>query len=249
VGHERIGLLPKTRRWRDVVDLIAIEPSVSSVANLVESTLEAASERYSALSRDESTSLAIDFFVELARSSQSVTGDRNDLANLPTLALVSNVQKRLSASKDSSETREIVRHAVADALVKWQRDNNSTQVSLFAERAPTWTGLGTGAGFCELSRHFFASLTDRYLRYFLEREATAQLTDIDQREEFSRRLTAHVDDVSKHAFETAKITQSFAAAWFEKYARNAPPTPDKRNWFVKKAFSKLREDFRREKLK
>jgi hypothetical protein len=242
-------VLPKTRRWRDIVDSIAVDPSAASIASLVESTLAAVSERYAAIGRDESTNLALEFLVELARSSKSESDDHNSLASLPTLGLISNVQKRLSLSNDSLETREIVRHAVADALVKWQRDNISTQTSLFAQRAPNWAGLGTGAGFCELSRYFFASLTERYLRYFLEREATAQLRDFQQREEFSRRLKTHVDDVSKHAFETAKITQSFAAGWFEKHAGAAPPSKDKRSWFLKKAFSKLREDFRREGLR
>ena len=56
----------------------------------------------------------------------------------------------------------------------------------------------------------------------------------------------HIDDVSHHAFETARITQSFAAGWFNRYARDGMPTADEISGFLSHSVGKLREELLRE---
>ena len=109
-----------------------------------------------------------------------------------------------------------------------------------------WTAASTGAGFSEVCRLFLARFTERYLRYFLEREASAVIKSIDARERFSQRLHESVDAVSQHAFETSRIAQSFAAGWFNKYARQQTPNNARLSTFLRVAFGKLREELRRE---
>ena len=60
------------------------------------------------------------------------------------------------------------------------------------------------------------------------------------------RLEDHVDVVSHHAFETARITQSFAAGWFNRYASQGMPTADEISGFLSHSVGKLREELRRE---
>src|SRR5207237_918033 len=109
-----------------------------------------------------------------------------------------------------------------------------------------WKQASNGGGFCELSRIFFGKFTERYLNYFLEREASAVLPNLEQRERFSQELTQRVDDVSRYAFETARITQSFAAGWFNKHARSGLPSDASIRGFLRLAIAKLREELRRE---
>lgn len=59
-------------------------------------------------------------------------------------------------------------------------------------------------------------------------------------------MSRHVDDVSRHAFETAKIMQSFAAGWFNKHAKEGLPTNASMRGFLRLALGKLREELRRE---
>lgn len=144
------------------------------------------------------------------------------------------------------ETRELALRAATDAIGTWHRENTA-QTELFGDSASTaWQGLGNGAGFCELSRLYFAKLTERYLNYFLEREASAVLPNLSARERFKHRLGEHVAEVSRHSFESAKITQSYAAGWFNKHARDVEPREAEISAFLSYAFFKLREDFRRE---
>lgn len=59
-------------------------------------------------------------------------------------------------------------------------------------------------------------------------------------------LSSHIDDVSRHAFETAKITQSFAAVWFNKHLKTGLPDDEAKAAFLSLAFGKIRDELRRE---
>jgi hypothetical protein len=94
---------------------------------------------------------------------------------------------------------------------------------------------------------FFGKFVERYLKFFLEREASAQLPSLQEREAFSRRLEEQVHDLSQHAFETTKIAQSFAAGWFNKrLGEKRRPSDGELQSFLAFAFAKLREELRRE---
>lgn len=248
MGHERIGVLPKTKRWRAIVAEIAtVDTPPSDVPEIARHTLNALGSRYVDLASDTAVETAFGYLIDFARMAAGKQAAA-DIANKSPLSIVIDLGQRLAATEGSMETAEIVRRAAADAVATWGRENATTQSDLFADSAPgnPWRGLGTGAGFCELSRLFFSRLTERYLNYFLDREASAALPNLQSREQFRRHLQAHLGEVSKHSFETAKITQSFAAGWFNKNAVTNQPTRAQIRRFLSYAFAKLREDLRRE---
>lgn len=249
MGHERLGMLPKTTKWRVIVSKVAACESESITAsNIAEQTLTALGARYSDLANDPSVRTAFSFLVEIAQSAASVE-TTTSIANKSPLELVSELARRMRATTNGSlETRELVQRAAADAIVAWRRENSAEQPDLFLDLAPQsrWSELGSGAGFCEMSRLYFAKLTERYLNYFLDREASAVITDLGARERFKNRLSDHVSEVSRHSFESAKITQSYAAGWFNKNAIGASPSNTQTKKFLAYAFEKLREEFRRE---
>jgi hypothetical protein len=143
----------------------------------------------------------------------------------------------------------LAKRAGGDVIAAWHQENHR-QGSLFSLAGPTtsevWARASQGSGFSEIARLFLARFTERYLRYFLEREASAQILNLEKRESFEHRLRAQVDNVSRHAFETSKITQSFAAGWFNKHTKNAIPNDASLAGFLRIAFAKLREELRRE---
>ena len=109
-----------------------------------------------------------------------------------------------------------------------------------------WRRANNAEGFCEVARLFFSKFTERYLNYFLGREASAVLANAGEREQFASQLREHVDTVSKFAFETSRITQSFAAGWFNRHARDQAPSLDELEGFLSIAFGKMREGLMRE---
>ena len=123
------------------------------------------------------------------------------------------------------------------------------QASLFTgpgDPREIWQRADNGAGFCEVSRLFFSKFTERYLNYFLEREASASMASVSERDRLASQLSEHIDGVSKFAFETSRITQSFAAGWFNNYARDRYPSKDESRSFLNVAIGKMREELRRE---
>ncbi len=248
MGHERLGMLPKSKKWRAIVSEVAtLESGSSTASDIAEQTLAALGSRYRDLANDTSVRAAFSFLVELARSAGS-PGLSASVTDKSPLELVSELARRMRATNGSLETRELVQRAAADAIATWHRENSAGQADLFSDSAPRsrWNELGSGAGFCEISRLYFAKLTERYLNYFLEREASAVIPDLSARESFQKRLHDHVSEVSRHSFESAKITQSYAAGWFNKNALKAMPSDAQTKRFLAYAFEKLREEFRRE---
>lgn len=248
MGHERVGYLPKSKKWRAVVAEIAdCADQPAKVSELAANTLAAIGERYSRLAAEASVQASFAFLVDLARSAATDTSLSPPSTSKGPLQIAQELERELPRS-GSLELRALAHQAATDAVIKWTSESTPPWGELFIEESsrPPLQGLGTGAGFSEVARLFFASLTERYLKYFLEREASAVIPHLHKREVFGRELDKHIAQLSRHAFETTKITQSFAAGWFNKRA-TAPAPPSRReiHRFLSYVFSKLREDIKR----
>ncbi len=257
MGHERIPALPKTQKWRDVVQQIAsIYTSETEVADIAKQTIQIVRSRLRQITRDDGVKAAFQFLVNLSVASRSENPQEYlldigiELPNSPTpLSFAKAVKAWMAPKINSLEYGRIAQGAATDAISIWYNQNKTTQGRLFEsldDPFEVWRKAGNGAGFCELSRLFFARFTERYLSYFLEREASAVLEGIHERNEFRRQLEEHVEEISQHAFETAKITQSFAAGWFNKHAREGIPDEKAIEGFLSIAFGKIRDELLRE---
>jgi hypothetical protein len=257
VGHERVGVLPRTTQWRKIVAELAKLPTAeATVSQLASGTLECVRTRFREMHRDTGVQAAFEFLVGLAASGGADEKPRLGWANLPVdftnnpspLRIAQALRTWVSGREDSLEYRSIAERAATDAITNWHSHQNE-QGYLFDpsdEAANVWKRASNGAGFCELSRLFFAKFMERYLNYFLEREASAALPNIAERERFREQLRQHVDQISQHAFETAKITQSFAAGWYNRHARRGRPSQREIERFLSIAFGKMREELLRE---
>ncbi len=282
MGHERVGTLPKTQKWRSLVGLIAglgrsgmdvssasgsgaddpntavpdTRDSAVEIADVAAQTVRNVGQQFSRAHLDTGVRAAFEFLVLLA-----VAGRSNDprsalsehgieIPERPTaLSFAKAANSWLIHNQGSPEYRHMASGAVSDAISAWYRENKPPQDRLFEppeDPFGVWRRAGNGSGFCELSRLYFASFTERHLNYFLEREASDVLPGISERDRFSKGLEDHVEDVSKHAFETARIAQSFAAGWFNNHARDSVPDQEAIGRFLSVAFGKIRSDLLRE---
>jgi len=257
MGHERLGTLPKTQRWKQVIEQIA-KPSLSNadVADVVSQTTQNISSRFRNIHSEPGVQAAFKFLVSLSVASRSSTPRETlssngiDVPGTATpLSLAKAVRAQVTARRHSLEYGEIAQNAAVDAIAIWYERNRDRQLSLFEPQKDPfgiWRKTGGGAGFCELARLFFAKFTERYLNYFLEREASGHLPNLYQREQFNKKLQEHIDTISNHAFETAKITQSFAAGWFNKHATEHVPSDTEIEDFLFVAFGKIRDEIQQE---
>jgi hypothetical protein len=251
MGHERTGALPKTEPWRRVVQRIAaFDGNEQQTRQIANDTLDNVRDRFEAIQRDPNVRTAFRFLTEIGASASGVRPTSTQLPQNPTLfAIAKALDSQLRVERGSTEYAALAKAAATDAIVHWYTEN-AGQPSLFgsAEQNSTiWRKAATAPGFCEIARLFFAKFTERYLNYFLEREASAVCRTIEQRDVLEKQLRDQIDNVSRHAFETARIAQSFAAGWYNRHANTSTPSEDEISSFLAIAFGKLREDLRREK--
>lgn len=255
MGHERIGALPRTLRWRAVVDRIfGADVSADATLELADRTLSNVRRRFERLADDDSIHAAFRFLIALAVASRSK--HPNDALQIGFGVQVDEQPSPLGLAKafqlslggyPHSERSDLAAKALADTLAQFSCNPKLTQGQLFAVTPwNTWREAGTAAGFCDLSRLYFSNITERYLRYFLDREASSVLGDPQRVTEFRQQLRTTVDSISRHAFETSKITQSYAAGWFQKNAKTGMPSATEISRFLSFALHKIREELRRE---
>ena len=253
MGHERSGKLPHSQQWRSVVAQIAEFPETGKVSNVANATISNVRRRFLRIHRDDGVIAAFGFLIALSRSSVSDQTERPfvDLSSNPSPVRISlSLSKWVKAHAKSFEYSEIARKAATDAVGKWTRQQQQQQTIFpeYSDAVEVWRKAGDGRGFCELAQMFFGKFTESYLNYFLEREASAVLPSLQERNEFSNLLEKHIDAVSVHALETARIAQSFAAGWYNNHAREEMPSNAKIERFLRIAFGKIREELMRENV-
>ena len=251
MGHERVGALPKTEPWRKIVkDIASYDGETEQSRRIANQTLENVRDRFESIQRDPNVHAAFKFLMELAIAGAGGQTTAFQLPDNPTAFTIARMlDSAVPVHTGSSEYAALAKAAATDAIANWYAQN-AMQPSLFGtaeQNSEIWKKAGSAGGFCEIARLFFAKFTERYLNYFLEREASAVSPTLQRRELLQKQIRDQIDAVSKRAFETARITQSFAAGWYKRHTREGVPTDEEIAGFLAIAFGKLREDLRREK--
>ena len=255
LGHERIGFLPHTRQWNQIVgELSKYSAGEASVTAIAAQTLDAVRSTYKKMPFDESVIKAICFLTTLAFSSkqENQVAFLNDHgysvdSQLSLFSLMISAKQYIVTETGSLETNKIACDAAMQAVIRYQKDHETGQLSLFSDTEQSvWSNNDSGAAFCEMARSFFADFTERQIRYYIERTAASSIDDYEALDSFNRQLKAQSKAIANHTFEISKLTESFAAGWYNKNAKNSLPTTNQVEGFLGHAFGKLREEFRRE---
>ena len=241
MGHIRLGRLPRTRKWQEVVGLI---DAGTDTAGIAAATLDASRRGLEESARDSAlvhsfwllTQLPLcarrpDFVEELSKVGVSVAPE-------PTLMeLVGGFSDAVDAHVYRTGRRtdlgEMAQMGAAESLTSVLRERTttlfgSTPKDLRRELAQ----LGTPVKFSTLARDFFARLTERYLTYFLSRELSNQLENVTANRRFRAALSLHCKQASK-------IVEKFAADWFSKANYKGGITPKKAAGFIGHAVTKI----------
>jgi hypothetical protein len=252
MGHERIGSLPRSKQWRDIVAEIAEHSREKPKANeIAKKTLSLAREKLGLVGSDQALAAAFRFLVLFSASTQAEVDESTkrllDYMGTATtdapLAVGTALKRWISTEAVAgSEHVELATRSAATALAEWFDAHDTGQQDLFPSGKPNtnvWQSLSTGAAFSELARLFFKEVVRTSLHYLLDRESSGVLRSIDD-------ATSLSDGLDRYAFETAKITQSFSAGWYNKHAVRRSPTVAEIDGFVRYSVHKLRDELLRE---
>lgn len=252
MGHVRLGILPRTRKWQHVVALIGGGASVEAVAA---ASADAAGVGIRRASNDPALVRAFWLLTQLplaARSADYASALRRlglQLDSSPTLlglaaATAAAVDSHVSRVGGRSDFGEMARSSAIESLSALVgRDlpglfgptPHDVQVSLGSFTAP--------ARFASLARDFFSRLVCRHLDYYLSRELPAhvgpdrRLASVEAHANFDKALELHCR-------ETTRIIEQFAGGWYSKTNFEGSITPEKAARFTHIALRKIDAELR-----
>jgi len=225
MGHVRLGLLPRTRAWKEVVGLIAAGADVSQIAN---ATITAAEKAFSFVMKDVGYTEAVWLMTQMAIAAkkpdilQHLAAAGIHLPSDPSLidvttAITEALDRRVEGNRERSDLGGLANRAIVGAV----NDVLSPKLhSLFASDPDTMRAaladLGRPKEFGEFSRRFFARLANEGLQYFLSKVVNTQLGDgmrfatMNQSAVFNAALETHTREASV-------IVEQFSSEWFSKH--------------------------------
>jgi hypothetical protein len=254
MGHEHRGRLPKTQRWTQLVGQLSdYVGGTDQVRQISSTTLNNVQSHFLQCANDPSVVETFRFLVELATAARTGRLDlfeSDSQARFQSLSpiVLSNILADRLGYLARTESGNLAKEAAVDALAMFYLAKRK-QIGL--ELVPSgpgddWRDLGSTAEFCALARNFFGSFLNRYLAYFIDREASNAVRHGEARRQLTVQVSEHIRGLAQHSLETALITQSFAAGWFTKNAAAYVPTRARIRGFLAIAFGKLRDEVRRE---
>jgi len=250
MGHSRLGTLPDTSRWRNVVGLIAGNADVAVVAD---ATMDAAQRGLEVAARDEGlrqsfwllSRIALaarqdDFAAALKEVGVAVPAEPSVLNIVA--GFTDAVDRHLRDSRGRTDIGEMAQMAATECLTSVLTERSR---SLFgttaAEVKDAVRSCSTKAGFSEFAHDFFARFTQRYLTYHLSRELPNHVGP-DQRFSTPSEHTEFVDHLRTHCRQAATIVPEFAGGWYSKANFEGGITPAKARGFVHVALKKIRRE-------
>lgn len=252
MGHQRLGKLPQSRKWRHVVELISGGADVHDIAAAV----SAAAERSMIDAADDPAARAAFYLITqiplAARKEHFVSELRTlglRLSDRPSLmeivsALADAVDRQVRSADGRTDFGEMVQVAAVESLNAVAGRELPRLFGTSPEDVRNaLSGLATVKQFSVLARDFFARLTRRHLDYYLSREL-AKHVGINARFQTIREHRQFEEALDLHCRETARIVKEFSGEWFSKQNYEGGIDQAKAGRFVHVAFDKIRKELR-----
>jgi hypothetical protein len=261
MGHQRLGSLPKSFRWNELVSLMSSEGrsdeipfTDEDVSNIVRTTLFAADgalrksiddpglrHAYYLLTQIALASRYPDWIQRLAKVGVILNpqADATDLV----VALQSAVDDHLFTVRASSDVASAAQHAAGEAILTIVGPRSRTLFGSSGEELRIAVrNASTKAGFSVLAQTFFASFLARFLNFYVSRISASE-TGSGSIQQIGD-LTHFNDALKVHCRQSAEIVRPFAGEWYSKTEYERGIAPDNTGGFVAVAIGKLRAELR-----
>jgi hypothetical protein len=224
MGHIRLGNLPRTRKWQQVVALIEGGAGTAQIAN---ATITAAEKGLKLAAEDKGLVETIWLLTQLplaARSdnfAQALQSTGLDVSDSPSLmevigAFSDAIDKKLANNGGRTDLGEMAQMAASETMA--EIIGSRTQ-SLFGTTPDdvknAFSKLATNKQFSIFARDFFSRLTNKCLDYFVSRAVAHHVGEgrrfrtLAQQGEFTKAL-------GTHSREASRIVEDFSGGWFSK---------------------------------
>lgn len=251
MGHLRLGHLPRTHRWKQVIGLLE---SGADLPALADASFHAALTGLKRVPSDSGFLTTLNAIVGLANASrQTDLASALQVAGIDLTAQTSSfgflsavartLSDQLGQVYPRSDVGKIAQDAFLESLTKQVRGKTG---SLFGESedAKSLTSAFRGKQFKSLMHEFYSGFTSRYLTYYLSRElphhvgAGKRFADLNAHTEFAR-------DFDLYCRQTVRITDEFTPGWVGKAIYEGDTGADAVKRYAHVAFKKLASEFQK----
>jgi hypothetical protein len=252
MGHIRLGKMPTSRRWRQVIELLRVGGTVSELAA---ATAHAAENELKSAKGDPALAYTVWLLTQLPLAARTPhyaarlgelgfdVGAEQSLLGL-VAGLSKAVDRHVSGSTHRTDLGELARQAASESLSAFLGAGTPSLFETATDDVRRELGrLAAKGRFAALARDFFARLTQKTLEYYISRELPNHvgpdkpLATIDRQIGFRAAL-------EKHCREASQIVEEFAGGWFSKNNFQDTLTPDSARDFANYALEKMRDELR-----
>jgi len=265
MGHTRLGAIPKTRKWNELVQQVAglgltgnVASAAASIDAIAAQTLDAAQKSLERAAADSGVCYTFYLITQLARASRQSDWEGALSEHGITLSHVSSVFDFTSEVQDAidrhvsrnpsgaTDLSEIAQQSAGEAITSLA---GSQTASLFSGSSTdvqkAIRSLSTKKGFGELGQRFFGRFVARFLNFYLSRLTAATLGSprvkgLVDVAEFNNALRAHCD-------QSARIVRDFCGEWYSKTEYEKGIDLENTSRFVAVALKKLRSELEQQK--
>jgi hypothetical protein len=252
MGHQRLGTLPRSREWQQVIALLSSGANLEAIAAAASraaetSMIDASGDpavRYAfwLLTQIPLAARQSDFGSALRKVGLRV-GTQPSFADITSgiMDAIDGAVSRVRARNDFSEMAQLCAVESLSAVASSElRDLLGTT----NERVKSaLAGLATVKQFSVLARDYVARLARRHLTYFLSR-ALSEHVGAGRRFSSVREHRAFEEALDLHCREATRIIKEFSGEWFSKHVHEGGIDQEKAGRFVHSAFQKVREELR-----
>jgi hypothetical protein len=260
MGHTRLGELPKTRKWNEVVELMAgsgLSGDVAAADSYIDAiawrTLDASQKNLKNAVNDSGVLYTFYLLIQVALASRTANWE-NALAqhdiHLASDSTVFDLTAELQAAIDrhigrttsgATDLSEMAQQSAGEALLSLagMRTVNPFGGSS-ADVRNAVRSFSTKKGFGELGQGFFGRFLARYLNFYLSRVTAGnlgspRLQDLGGAADFNQALQVH-------CIQSARIVRNFCGEWYSKTAYQEGINLENTSRFFAVAIGKLRSE-------
>jgi len=264
MGHTRLGEVPKTQKWDELIERIAgsvrsgnVATADISVGVIASQTLDATQKSLKRAATDPGVRYTFYLITQVALAARASNWERAlDAHGIRvsedstvfdfTVEMQNAIDRYLSASRSgSTDLSEMAQQSVGEAIASL---SGPRTVSMFGGRGEdarnAIRSLSTKKGFGDLGQRFFGRFVARFLNFYLSRVTAASLgsprvRDLGDIARFNDALRVHCD-------QSARIVRDFCGEWFSKTAYREGIDLKNTSRFLAVAFKKLRSELDRQ---
>ncbi len=265
MGHQRLGDVPKTQKWANVVAKVAGggqgmqggSVSPETIREIAAETLDAA--ETGLLKSIDDPGLRYTFYlltqiVLAAREANwqgSLAGlgihisDESSLYDL-TSELQIAVDDHLSRHGGSTDVSEMAQKAAGEAIARLAGPKANTLFGTGSDEVQdALKDLSTKAGFARLGQRFFGGFMARFLNFYLSRVTAGQVGDANFPQVGD--LTQFNEALAAHCQQSARIVHDFCGEWYSKTEFQKGIDLDNTSGFMAVAMKKLKAELQRQR--